>query len=81
MDKSNRKRNAPSEPSSGETGLTKGSGIYRDIKDHIDESFERDLQADRGVKVLKTSTEKKAEKRLIVILENANLELGKLKFF
>ena len=58
-----------------ETGLTHGSGIHRTLE--IDEEFERDVQAERGLAALKTSTEKKHDKRLIVVLENANLELGK----
>ena len=55
-----------------------GSGIRRKVD--IDESFEKELQAERGITILKTNTEKKSEKRLIVVLENANLELGKLFF-
>jgi len=60
-----------------ESGVTKGSGIHRALEEHIDERFERELQTERGVKILKTNAEKKHDKRLIVVLENANLELVK----
>lgn len=57
--------------------LNMGSGIRRKVE--IDESFEKELQAERGITILKTNAEKKlTEKRLIVVLENANLELGTL---
>ena len=72
--KENRKR--PLEEKEGESGVTQGSGIHRPLEEHIDERFERELQKERGVKILKTNAEKKHDKRLIVILENANLELG-----
>ena len=73
--KENRKR--PLEEAEGESGVTQGSGIHRPLDEHIDERFERELQQERGVKILKTNAEKKHDKRLIVVLENANLELGK----
>ena len=75
--KENRKR--PLEEKEGESGVTQGSGIHRPLEEHIDERFERELQKERGVKILKTNAEKKHDKRLIVILENANLELGPFK--
>ena len=55
-------------------GLTHGSGIHRTLD--IDEDFEREVQAERGLSALKSGAEKKLDKRLIVVLENANLELG-----
>merc|ERR1719238_531445 len=58
-----------------DNGITHGSGIHRQLD--IDEDFERGVQAERGLGALKTSTEKKHDKRLIVVLENANLELVK----
>ena len=70
--KENRKR--PLEEKAGESGVTQGSGIHRPLEEHIDERFERELQKERGVKILKTNAEKKHDKRLIVILENANLD-------
>ena len=57
-----------------EKGLTFGTGIHRKLE--IDEEFEKEIQQERGIKHLKTSAEKKLDKRLIVVLENANLELG-----
>ena len=75
----NRKRKNEDE---GKDELNMGSGIRRKVE--IDESFEKELQAERGITVLKTNAEKKlTEKRLIVVLENANLELGTLfkRFF
>ena len=59
---------------SDSTGLTHGTGIHRKLE--IDEEYEKEAQEERGIKVLKTKSEKKREKRLIVVLENANLELG-----
>jgi len=56
------------------SGLTHGTGIHRKLE--IDEEFEKEIQEERGIKNLKTKSEKKLEKRLIVVLENANLELG-----
>jgi len=76
MEDKGRKRKAEVESSQSEEGLTQGSGIHRPLDEHIDERFEKDLQAERGVKILKTNAEKKHDKRLIVVLENANLELG-----
>ena len=73
----NRKR--PKQEAEEGTGLTTGGGIHRALDEHIDERFERDLQKERGVKILKTSAEKKLDKRLIVVLENANLELGTVR--
>ena len=70
----NRKRKNEDEV---EKELNMGSGIRRKVE--IDESFEKELQAERGITILKTNAEKKlTEKRLIVVLENANLELGTL---
>jgi len=70
----NRKRKKEDEASNE---LNMGSGIRRKVE--IDESFEKELQAERGITILKTNAEKKmTEKRLIVVLENANLELGTL---
>ena len=70
----NRKRKNEDEVSEE---LNMGSGIRRKVE--IDESFEKELQAERGITILKTAAEKKmTEKRLIVVLENANLELGTL---
>jgi len=77
MEDKGRKRKAEVESSQSEEGLTQGSGIHRPLDEHIDERFEKDLQAERGVKILKTNAEKKHDKRLIVLLENANLELVK----
>ena len=74
MEEKGRKRKA--EVDAGVEGVTQGSGIHRPLDEHIDERFEKDLQAERGVKILKTNAEKKQDKRLIVVLENANLELG-----
>ena len=62
-----------------ETGLSFGSGIHRKLE--IDEEFEKEAQEERGIKQLKTNAEKKQDKRLIVVLENANLELGKVEIF
>ena len=71
----NRKRK--NEDKDTEESLNMGSGIRRKVE--IDESFEKELQAERGITILKTNAEKKmTEKRLIVVLENANLELGTL---
>ena len=60
-----------------EKGLTFGTGIHRKLE--IDEEFEKEIQQERGIKHLKTSAEKKLDKRLIVVLENANLELGRVQ--
>lgn len=61
-----------------EKGLTFGTGIHRKLE--IDEEFEKEIQQERGIKHLKTSAEKKLDKRLIVVLENANLELGPVRY-
>jgi len=70
-----RKKRKIEEEAAPTSGITHGTGIHRQLD--IDEDFERGVQAERGLGALKTKTEKKHDKRLIVVLENANLELVK----